>query len=279
MYHDRATYSFHRFSQIMFKDELFRLSPRGNLETLASLTKEDLFKEYRSMLTEDSRELYVIGNVDQKTVETLARKHLGNVPLNKVGVWIDDEDKVITAVTRVSETARLNQSRLIVGYRTMIRSNDRLFYPMLVLNAILGDTDQSKLFLRIREEKRMSYDIQTSYSGNKGVFIVFAGVDGGQEEQVLELIDEVIGSLNCDSITDQDLRIAKEQLEKNVRESVDSPGSLIDRTFVNFHLYGREIEVAEMLAKFEAVSARDVIAARDHLVKDTVFVYHDGGEL
>ncbi|MGI6392539.1 MAG: EF-P 5-aminopentanol modification-associated protein YfmF [Candidatus Izemoplasmatales bacterium] len=278
MYHDRAAYSFYRFSKIMFKDELFRLSPRGEVQTLSSLTKDRLYSEYCSLINEDSRELYVIGKVDEKAVATLARKYLGKAPAFKEGHWIDDEDKTITQVTDVRETAKLNQSRIIVGYRTNIRTNDPLFYPMVVLNTILGDTDQAKLFLAIREDQRMSYDIQTFYSGNKGVLFVFAGVDRGYEDQVLALIDEVIERLDQETITESDLRIAKEQLQKKGRESVDSPSALIDKTFVNLHLFRRDIGIDELLSHFASVSVADIIQAKKRLVKDTVFVYHDRGE-
>jgi predicted Zn-dependent peptidase len=277
-YHDKTAYSYLRFTKIMFQNELFGLSPRGELDSLPLLSRDQLLLEYKSLIDSDLREIYVVGDVDPKVVDELADQYFSGAPGGDFQYWIDQEGKKIESLMKVIEYGELNQSRVIIGYRTVVKSDSPLFFPMLVLNTILGDGDQAKLFLSIREDQGLSYDIQTSYSGNKGVLLVFAGVDKDQEESVVAQVDDVIWKMSEDSVTISDLKIAKEQLQKGVRESADSPGSLIDRIFINLHLHGRDVSVSEIIRKIEDVKVIDVIRARDTLVKDTIYIFRDGGD-
>lgn len=276
-YHDKASYCYQRIKKLMFPDELFRFSPRGELTTLSALTGEMLLAAYRSLLDCDRRQLFAVGDFDTERVRQLAQRLLAPRKNQADICWADRETKPLSGVNTVCESGDVNQSRLIVGYRTGIHPHDDLYYPLLVLNTILGDSDQAKLFQTIREHGQLSYDIATTHIPDKGVIFVFAGVENGSETAVVEAIDRVIAECDAATITDEEIRMAKEMLRKRVLESDDAIGANLLRLFYDLCYHRRPVPLVETIAKIDQVTLADIVKAKDALVKDTVYIYRNPG--
>ncbi len=272
-YNDKFAYGYRLFKNRMFENELFRLSPRGDLDSLSRLTIDDINQEYRRMLCDNQLELHVSGDFSEDQMDHLIRKHIHGktspVPLS----WLDTETKTIDEVKMYHEAADITQTRIYMGYRSEIRNTNRLYYPIRIMNIILGDSDQSLLFQMIRENEQLSYDVSSTYIANKGVLLVFAGVEPGNETRTLDQIHKAIKRLTIGDISADDLQLAKAVYLKRLRQEHDSLQQILQRAFFYQALFNKEYILEESIRQTEAVTLDDVIEAMQSLKADTVFFY------
>ncbi|MBN2696430.1 MAG: insulinase family protein [Bacilli bacterium] len=272
-YHDKFSYGYRQFKNYMFADEMFRFSARGELDTLDDLTLKQINDEYLSMITHDRCEIHVIGDFSEKAMDRLIAKYL-QAPDSAFEIdWLDHETRFVNMVRKQHQQSDMTQTRLYIGFRNNIRNTDSLYYPMQIFNIMFGDSDQSRLFQKIREVDQLSYDVSSTYVANKGVLFVFAGIDPGNENAAEVAVFEVLESMKSGFIGSEDLELAKSSFEKRLRQSFDSPSQILQRAFFHQALYQSEYSLEESLAKSKAVTIADVRQAASTLVLDSTFVY------
>lgn len=276
-YHDKASYAFTRFRQLMFQDELYRYSASGDLETLADLTREEVEACYESLCMDDQVQIIVAGEFDEQLCDHWIANGFSGAKIAKLSPWLDRETRIVAAVREFQETGDLNQSRIVVGFRSDIHSADKLYYPMLCFNALFGESDQAKLFLKIREECQLSYDIASAYVPNKGVLMVMAGVETDKEKETVARILEVIQAFGPDLVTEEDLRLAKEMIRKRVIQTRDSIHQIVQKAFYDDRIHRAPQPIAKILSQLDQVTLEDILLAKKTLVLDTVYVVRKAG--
>ncbi|MBU1145436.1 MAG: insulinase family protein [Firmicutes bacterium] len=276
-YHDKFEYSYQQFKKEMFSNELFKFSSRGIYDSLDEITSENLFHYYETMIQEDDVSMFVVGDFEFEDIENTVKTYF-HFPKSKMNfTWLDTQSKEFMNPTYITETADLKQARINIGYRTFIRSTDKLYYAMVLFNSIFGESDQSILFQVVRETHQLCYYISSSYNPNKGFLSVFAGIDPGKEDEACNLIFDSLHQLIQGEISEEALFLAKENLIHRVRLSNDSMGSLINRVFIYQKLYQKAYDVEEIISQILLVTKDEVLKAGKSLRLDTVHTYTKEG--
>jgi len=109
----------------------------------------------------------------------------------------------------IIEESDVNQSKLIIGYRTNTYYKDADYYPALIFNAIFGGTSESLLFNKIREEMGKVYFISTSYDPDKGVLFIYSGISSKDYEEVATAIDKILTDIINQDYSDKLLETIK----------------------------------------------------------------------
>jgi predicted Zn-dependent peptidase len=278
IYHDKQAYAFEQMKGVMFPNELYRYNDQGNIETLGHVNRTSLYEAYQMMCKNDMLEIYIAGDFDPDVADQLLENTFHQAKMERNFYWIDDEDKPFDEPRIVHQVSDVAQSRIIVGYRTPVRVGDPLYESMLLLNNLLGESDQARLFTEIRERKQLSYDVSSAYSGNKGVMFVFAGVTSGMETRVVNAITRIVEQFETKCLTDHELSLAKESLKKRIIETSESLPQLLGRTFRNLHLFNRDISVEEMLDRIDQTTVEAVVSAKNLLRRDTTYVLRRAGD-
>jgi predicted Zn-dependent peptidase len=271
-YADRAEWSFQRLCERMFADEFARYRPKGDYDTLPSVTPEALAGAWRSMLADDFVECSAVGDLAPETiVPKILSRFAFTTPRPVVPDWIDRESKEIASVQEVVETADVSQARVLVGWRLPIWPGSPAYHAVLVANALFGDADTSLLFSVVRERARLCYYVYSILSPAKGVLFAAAGVDPGRERETADLIRTVLARIAAGEFTEEDLQLAKTAVIKRIRQASDSVrGIMNDFSHFDRH-YGRAYEATDNIARVEAVAAADVAAVMGKAVCDTVY--------
>ncbi len=113
----------------------------------------------------------------------------------------------------VFKTMQQPQTVAVFGQKGLKR-NDADFYPLYVLNHILGGGSfSSRLTKTVREDKGLAYSVYSAISTMQDTGIILGGVATKREdfEQSLQLIRKVWAELP-DSLTEEDLETAKKYL-------------------------------------------------------------------
>ena len=226
------------------------------------------------MITEDSVYITVVGNIDFDETEDLINSLFTFKEVNKERILVDSETTNRTEVLEVIEQGTVNQSKLVVGYRTNVLYGDADYYPILVFNALFGGTSDSILFTRIREEMGKVYFINSSYDPYKGVMFIYSGINKEDYNDVINGIDNVLEDIINSNYNDELLETTKTIIKNSINSSLDSTYSLISRYFKS-NLFNKTFDLAKVIKKIDDVSVKDLSLVAKKLQKDTIFFLKD----
>ncbi len=134
------------------------------------------------------------------------------------------------------------------------------YYPMLVLNNIIGGSVSSRLFQSIRERSGMAYSVYSAPSSfsTSGYFTLYAGTGEKQAAKVLEMMLDEYESLLQGGITEAELERSKRQIRTGFilgRENSSSRASSLGRRELLGLAHRSEDEILSLIA---SVSLDDV---------------------
>jgi predicted Zn-dependent peptidase len=143
-------------------------------------------------------------------------------------------------------------------------------WVLAVLNTVLGDGMSSRLFLRVREEQGLAYDIGSGVVGyaDAGALEISAGVDPDALEPALRSILAELARLRDEPVPAAELEKAKRYLGGSLELRMDDARGVASWLGVQEALHERVLTVDEALARIEAVTAEDVARLAGTLVRD-----------
>ncbi len=154
------------------------------------------------------------------------------------------------------------------------------YYPLLVLNAILGGQFVSRLNMNLREDKGYTYGVRSGFEFRRapGPFMVQAAVQTGvTADAVREILKEVRDIASARPATPSELDLAKSALTRGYARSFETAGQ-IGRGLAQLALYGLPDDTLEQFVpSVQAVGLDAVTAAAQCLdiSKMTVAVVGD----
>jgi predicted Zn-dependent peptidase len=161
------------------------------------------------------------------------------------------------------------QAQIVLGVPGLPRDHPDS-WTLTVLNAVLGDGMSSRLFLSVREERGLAYDIGSGvvdYS-DAGAVEISAGVAPlGLPEALGAILDE-LRRLREDLVPPDELAKAKRYLAGGLELRMDETRHVASWIGGQEALHDRVLTVDEALAAIESVTAEDVRALAGHLFRD-----------
>jgi predicted Zn-dependent peptidase len=191
------------FARVLYGPEhRFGTATVGTGATIAAFTADDLRGFYRSAVRPDNATLLVVGDVTRSTVVPLLE--------SAFGAWKADGPAPVhrTLPTTAERTARevyivdkpgAPQTQVRIGSVAVPRSTPD-YFPIQVMNTILGGSFSSRLNLNLREEHGYTYGAGSSFDmrATPGPFAATAGV---QTDKTSESLTEFFKELNAISET------------------------------------------------------------------------------
>lgn len=266
---DKRVYAASRLTELMCSADSFGIPRLGTAEQVSAITAESLYKHYQKVLRESPVELFYVGSADIHTVADLVRPIFEKIPRAPVSLPAQTSFRDGGGCEH-TETMDVAQGKLCMGFVSPITLRHEDFVPMQVLNVLFGSGMTNKLFMHIREQLSLCYDIGSSYHGSKGILTVSAGIDSNQSQLVQEQILLQLQACREGDITEEELISAKESLISQLRATHDSPAA-IEGYYATAALSGLAMTPAEYLQKVHAVTREQVMAAAQSLQKHTVY--------
>ena len=161
------------------------------------------------------------------------------------------------------------QAQLVVGLPALARDHPDS-WTLALLNAILGDGMSSRLFLSVREERGLAYDIGSGLVdyADAGALVVSAGVDPAGLGEALGAILVELARLRDERVPDEELEKARRYLSGGLELRMDETRHVASWIGGQEALHERVLTVDEALAEIDAVTADDVARVAGALVRD-----------
>lgn len=260
--------------------------PEGTSEALTTMTRAEVEGFYRSFYQPGNSTLLVAGDVSAAELfpqlESAFSGWTGSIvadmpvptlpdPQNDTRIFLVDKPGAAQSVIRIGH----------VG----ISRNHPDYYPLLVLNHVLGGVFSSRLNLNLREEKGYTYGAATGFAARRGngPFIATASVQTAvTKESVVEFMRELNEIRGDRPATDDEVAFAKANLSRSEPFAMETQTQLLGR-LQNMALYGLPTDYYDtFVQRVSAVTTAEVNrVAREYLdpARSAIVVVGDRAEV
>ncbi len=266
---DKRAYAAAQMVKRMCKADSFGIPRMGEPEDVAAITPESLYAHYRKILRESPVHLFYVGSADPEKIASVLRPMFEKLPRDPIALPVQTAFHDCGGCEETEEMD-VAQGKLAMGFVTPITLRDKEFVPMQIFNTIFGGGMISKLFMRVREELSLCYDISSSYHGSKGIVTVSAGIDNTMDKPVRQEVLRLLQSCQAEEFTRRELDAAKQALLSQLKSTHDSPGA-IEGFYATAALSGLPLSVEDYMRAVESATAEDVAAAAKTLKLHTVY--------
>jgi len=267
---DKIQYSLERCVQEMCRDEKYSRYVFGSEEELDNLDADRLYSVYKDIVRSSPLDIYVVGNVDPEKVKLLLERSLSMERRQIKSIPITPYKKLQIKQKTVTEEIDVNQGKLVIGFRTNINAQDKMYFPLLVYSSILGGGPHSKLFINVREKASLAYYAFARLEKFKGLMFVSAGIDVDKDEQTLDIIMEQLNAMTKGDITQQEYEGAVNSLINSLKGIADQPSHLIDY-YLDNSITESNITLEDYIERIENVNIDQIVEVSNNVVMDTVY--------
>lgn len=240
----------------MVKDYPLGIKARGDLESLKSITKQDVYKQYQQLLKEDQIEIIVCGDFDEKQITKQILDKLNfEERIHEIETYYVIESNEYGVI---KEEKNYSQTNIAMLYSTGISITDELFPTLKVCNGIFGQLPSSFLFQVVREQHSLCYSISSNLISYDGACIVTTGIEKENAEKTLELIDEQLQKCQNGEFSDELLDTTKRMLVNALLSSLDEMSSIVGYNLGN-SILRRNYPIEENIQNVMKVTKEDCI--------------------
>lgn len=266
---DKRSYAIERCIEEMCKNERFSIYSLGNIEDLAAIDEKVLYEHYKDFINTSPIEIFYVGEYDENMVEYL--KEIANIERGTI-INIPREQIISRAMTKnmVYEDLDVTQGKLVLGFRTGISYEDRLYNSLLVGSDILGGGPNSKLFKNVREKESLAYYVSSTIFKYKSIMLVDGGIEFENFERTIDIIKDQINEMQKGNFTSDDIEISKESLKSSTRSIKDSI-FLISEYFFSQNLSNDNRSLEEVIEDIDKVTKEDIVEAMSKITLDTIY--------
>ncbi|MEW6523756.1 MAG: pitrilysin family protein [Bacillota bacterium] len=267
---DRTRYSVLRCTQEMCQDGPYGLSELGRLEDLDSVDPRNLYSHYQQLMAKGPMDVFAVGHLPPGIPELLAAAlDFPRDPAPRETNHVAPRTRA--GVREVLEELDIAQARLCLGLRCYVPPAHPDYYALLMYDGILGGFPHSKLFVHVREEAGLAYDVWSFVSAALGFQYIVAGVHPAHYRQALEIIEHQRRQLADGSVSPHELESTRAALISRVKATRDSPSRLIGAAYSGL-LTGRTESPEEQVAALSRVALDDVVRVAGQVQLDIIYL-------
>ncbi len=256
-----ATQTFDRL--VYGEDHPYGHEAGGTTASITALTRDDITGFYHRFYLPNNAVLVVVGDLTANQAERYAKLAFGGwkrgtVPANAMqapaaptssspGVFLVDKPGAA-------------QSEIRIGHAGVPRRSPE-YYPLTVLNAVLGGQFTSRINLNLREDKGYTYGARSSWSFDRGPgpFVASAGVFTAKtDSSLIEFMRELKDIREGRPATTAEVEFAKGALVRSYPRRIETDagvaGQLADLAFFGLP----PSELTDFVTRTEAVTTADV---------------------
>ena len=268
-FNDKRTYSINQAVKIICKYEPYSLSRFGTKEDIDTVTGEDLYNGWVSLLNNSRVEIFYVGDSSSDAVIDELKAQFSKYDRTECEInnIVSGE---VTEVKTVKEEMELSQSKMILAFRTDISDNKDNTMPMRLAVAMLGGTAHSKLFNNVREKLSLCYYCSSRFIKNKGLMFIESGVEKKNIEEAKNAILKELDDLANGNFTDFEINATKLSMCNSFITIADNEFGL-ETWYFSQVLSNKISSVEDACKEVNSVTREEIIEMAKKLKLDTVY--------
>lgn len=255
-----ATIARNVYAKLIYgEDNILAYDTKGSVESVESITIDDLKSFYEKYFSPSVAYISVVGDVNKEKAVSVFKKLENSWTAKEVSIpqyplpEMPDKPEVVFV-----DVPNAKQSEIRIGHISM-KYSDPDYYPAYVMNYKLGGSFNGIVNMILREEKGFTYGARTYFNGTTypGPFTAAAAVQSNATLESVQIFkDEITKYRN--GISEEDLEFTKNALIKSNSRRFETLGALLD--------------MLNNIAKYDLPF--DYIKTRETIVKDMTVEQH-----
>jgi zinc protease len=244
------------------------------IETMQSITREDVRAFYQQRYTPEHTVLALVGDFDIPQVKVQIQTYFGDWKTHGIQSTQPIPVTPLPATTHRVQVPLPGKSQSItyMGYPGIER-RDRRYHTAIVLNQILGgDTLSSRLGTEIRDRQGLTYGIYSYFAAGQiaGPFVIEMQTAPEDTEQAVNSTITLLQNLRQQGISESELSAAKRSIINSYPVELANPDAVVHRMLMNaVDGYSPE-EIRDFPSKIEAVT----MAQMNQVIQDLILPDH-----
>ena len=271
----RMTYDYpsHRvdllMDELLWPEQAMGRDVGGTLESVDSITLEQVRDYMLQQYNPANTVIAVAGNVDHNEIVAMVDEVTHDWQPRESLPWepaVDYYgDRGIGSVARV-EDRQSDQAHICLGLPGIsLKDPDR--YALAILNGVLGDGMSSRLFLNLREDQGLAYDVSSSLNHFRdcGSLVVYCGVEPRKtQEAVRAVVRDLVGMR--EPVPEAELNKAREYTKGRLLLRMEDTRSVAAWLGGQELLLGKISTIDEVVEEIDQVSSEDVSHVAERLL-------------
>jgi predicted Zn-dependent peptidase len=262
MYQDNPQEYVHTiFEEVMWPDHPLGRDTAGTETTVRSFTRDDCLRHLRSHYHSDRLVISVAGAVEYEHALEKATAAVGTWGNGVTPAWRSAEPVEPQAQMRVTYR-RTEQANIVFGSRAASYLDaDR--YAVDMLNVVLGEGMSSRLFLELRENRGLAYDVHsfTVKHRDSGALAIYIGCEPRRAEQAIAAAIAELRRLAEEPVAADELQKVREYARGRLLLGLEGTNAMCSFLGQQELLTGEILLPEAIAARIDAVSAEDIRAA------------------
>ena len=230
----------------------------GNLEELDKITIEEIKNYYNSIIKDDLKDVYVVGDVDDIKIKNIFREYFKATTYHKqeVNVIVPELENNRKAF-ETKEIDNVNQTQLAVLCNIKGLTDYERKYVLPVYGEMLGGTANSILFDAVRGKNSYAYYVNSIVKPYDNIMMIYSGIDGNNQDEVKKIIIKSLKDIGKGKFDINKFDSAKKTIVTGIKASLDSPIGIINNYYAM--LLVNALPCEERINNIMKVTVKDII--------------------
>ncbi|MGW8182972.1 MAG: M16 family metallopeptidase [Burkholderiales bacterium] len=216
-----ASVNFHR---LIYRAHPYALRSRGDVETVAKLTRDDLIGFYRRHYDRRYAVIALVGDITRAEAEAIAEQVTRALPHG------NGPEPTLPAVLPLDAGVKrfiahpASQAHILIG-APAIRRGDPDYFPLFVGNHVLGGGGfVSRIIEEVRQKRGLAYSAYSYFEPlqREGPFVIGMQTKRTQAEEALRVVDSTLREFLKNGPSEDELREAKRNIVGSFPLRIDS---------------------------------------------------------
>lgn len=267
MYEDSPEDMVHEvLQQYVWKDNSHGYIISGDKDTVKSFTREQIVTFKDNYYTGENIVISIAGSFEQDKIIEKLEQSFGLIPAGGITNPLITPDFVRCDYRKNKD---MEQAHLNIAYNAITSLSDER-YAFSIVNSVLGGSVNSRLFQKIREEEGMVYSIYSYGSSYDqcGLFQIYAGMNPGLIEEVMEATYDTIEEFVKDKFSLHELNNAREELKTELIINAESTQCRMENNAKSLLQFNSIITLDETMRELDKVTLEDTSCIIDKYLKN-----------
>lgn len=240
----------------------------GRVETINLFKREDISDHINKYYGVENTIIACAGDFDSvKLIDTLNKNfssmRVGTKPKHETAPAFENKTEIFTK--------DLSEVHICIGTEGVSQTSKHR-YELYLLNTIFGSSVSSRLFQEVREKRGLVYSIYSYLASylDTGVWAVYAGASRQNTVEVINIVLKELKDL-FETITENELQRAKDQLKGNLILGLESTGSRMQNIARQELYYGKYYSIQEIIKNINKIKLKQVKELSKRLTENSKF--------
>ena len=251
--------------ELLWPDQAMGRDVGGTLDSVADISVESVKKYMTHQYNPANTVISLAGNIIHQEITELIELATRDWHPKESLPW-EHVKKGVSGCEVKIENRKTDQSHISIGLAG-IALDDPDRYALSLLNGILGDGMSSRLFLNLREEQGLAYDVYSSLNHFRdcGSLVVYCGVEPKKTRSAISAIIDEFRSISL-GITESELIRAKEYAKGRLLLRMEDSRSVAAWAGTQEILLNNVSTVEEVIQSINAVTEDDIARVSSRVI-------------